>query len=399
MRSTCEAAARSAAVGRSPRRRGWRLPAPPGPRSTSRTCRNAKPRYAGIAAPNLLSPELQDVAWAQGSNPVENPSNGVVAYGYDDGTFLPVPSGADASAGPPSVTIARDPVEAQKTEPDKNTYLVSRTGRRAPTRTTTTARTSSSRATRRARPATSPAINLDADAAAPGDAAGDEGRATATTSPTIDGSTWDPWAQTLLFTAESRTPHGGVWQATLDYPSTVDDISGSLGRGGYEGIQNDTAATSGSSRTSAARRIAGTNAKRPNSFVYRFVPKDTVRPDEGRQAPGAAGAGRRTADRDHRDDQASRRIARGPRRRCTPTARRSRRSGSRSTTRATDGTGAVRRQHAREGGRRHAVQAARERRLPAGLASSRSSTSPRPATRTRRAPRTAPRAASAASSS
>ena len=51
---------------------------------------------------------------------------------------------------------------------------------------------------------------------------------------------------------------------------------GLFGRGGYEGIQEDSAATSGSSRTSAARAAAGagqpTNAKQPNSFVYRFVP-------------------------------------------------------------------------------------------------------------------------------
>src|SRR5262249_60284484 len=56
--------------------------------------------------------------------------------------------------------------------------------------------------------------------------------------PAFDGSTWYPWAQRLLFTAENGNA-GGVWQATLDFPSQVEDVSGVFGRGGYEGIQPD----------------------------------------------------------------------------------------------------------------------------------------------------------------
>src|SRR5207244_4283730 len=59
--------------------------------------------------------------------------------------------------------------------------------------------------------------------------------------PKIDGATWAPWAKRLLFIAELGAVVGGVWQATPDFPSTVEDISGVLGRGGYEGIQNDSA--------------------------------------------------------------------------------------------------------------------------------------------------------------
>src|SRR5437667_11244739 len=79
-------------------------------------------------------------------------------------------------------------------------------------------------------------VNPDADFAhqvtlmASTDAAG-------TPLPVFDGSTWDPWAERLIFSAESG-PAGGLWQATLTFPSTVDDISGSVGRGSYEGIQN-----------------------------------------------------------------------------------------------------------------------------------------------------------------
>jgi hypothetical protein len=90
--------------------------------------------------------------------------------------------------------------------------------------------------------------------------------------PVIDGSTWYPFSHRLLFTAESGA-NGGVWQATLDVPSTVEDISGILGRGGYEGIQADTFGrliivedVGGKSGT------ANPHAKQPNSFVYRFLP-------------------------------------------------------------------------------------------------------------------------------
>ena len=64
-----------------------------------------------------------------------------------------------------------------------------------------------------------------------------------------------------------------------------------------------------------------------------------------------------------------------------------------------NGHDAVQREHARQGGRRNAVQAAGERTLPSRHAASASSTSTRPATRTRRARRTRTRAAGARSSS
>src|SRR5207244_5382912 len=92
--------------------------------------------------------------------------------------------------------------------------------------------------------------------------------------PVFDGSTWYPWAQRLLFTFEGGNA-GGVWQATLDVPSKVEDISGALGRGGYEGIQAD---SDGNlwivEDVGGARGTVNNNALRPNSFIYRFVPYD-----------------------------------------------------------------------------------------------------------------------------
>jgi hypothetical protein len=89
----------------------------------------------------------------------------------------------------------------------------------------------------------------------------------------FDGSTWDPFAQRLLFTSEAGTL-GGVWQATLDFPSAVEDISGAFGRGGYELVTND---SSGNvwviEDVGGAKGTVNRNARQPNSFVYRFVPR------------------------------------------------------------------------------------------------------------------------------
>jgi hypothetical protein len=108
----------------------------------------ANNRAAGYSRPNLLSPELQEIIWAQGSNPVENPSNGVVAYGYDDAApFVPVAGGIPGSITLPGAAQPPGQVEARKTEPDKNTYLVLK-GQKGADPNYDTAGTSSTRGTR-----------------------------------------------------------------------------------------------------------------------------------------------------------------------------------------------------------------------------------------------------------
>src|SRR5215468_5044140 len=238
----------------------------------------ANPKAAGFAAPNVLSPELIETIVAQGSNLLENPAvvplgDGTTLsldhYGYNgNGPMLPA-AGAVQSAG--------HNVEANKTEPDKNTYLVLHHQSGADpdyeygthflfqgheTGATNTAGQVVGYITR---------INLDADdlhrvtLMASLDIAGN-------TIPTIDGSTWDPFAQRLLFTSENGK-NGAVLQATLDFPSQVEDISGSFGRGGYEGIQND---SDGNlwivEDVGGPAGAVSTHAKQPNSFIYRFVP-------------------------------------------------------------------------------------------------------------------------------
>src|SRR5204863_3519015 len=90
---------------------------------------------------------------------------------------------------------------------------------------------------------------------------------------TIDGSTWDPFAKRLLFTTENKS--GGEYQATSDYPMQVTDISGYMGQGGYEGIQNDSAGNVWIIEdVGGAAGTTNPNAKQPNSFIYRYVPAD-----------------------------------------------------------------------------------------------------------------------------
>ena len=73
----------------------------------------ANERVGGVTAATKLAPELAQIVSAQGSMPVENPLGAVKYYGYlnDQPNLLPTPGSN---------------VEASKTEPDKNTYLVVR---------------------------------------------------------------------------------------------------------------------------------------------------------------------------------------------------------------------------------------------------------------------------------
>src|SRR5215468_7796244 len=76
----------------------------------------ANAKIVGLAVPNVLSPELTEVVVAQGSTPLENGAAPFLFYGYNgDGPMLPAPGDVQAPG---------HNVEATKTEPDKNTYLV-----------------------------------------------------------------------------------------------------------------------------------------------------------------------------------------------------------------------------------------------------------------------------------
>jgi Bacterial protein of unknown function (DUF839) len=97
----------------------------------------------------------------------------------------------------------------------------------------------------------------------------------------IDGSTYDPFTNTLLFTQEAGT-NGGVIQVSPPWPPTVTTLYGIIGRGGFEGIHPDDWGNlliiedAGGVTVNVDPNDPNSPkvAKQPNSFVYRFVPKD-----------------------------------------------------------------------------------------------------------------------------
>jgi len=224
----------------------------------------ANTRSDGFAPAGKLSPELKQHVVAQGSTRLENSSALTSFYGYDNDVL-------NASGNPQMVPVPANPgKEAHKTEPDKNVFLVFKRGLDG------------------ADPgydygsdflfqghesgvggADLTRINLEADY---------EHRVTllATTDVNgkplapIDGITWDPWAKRLLLTTESSG--APTYAATPNFPSAVTDVSGALGRGGYEGIQDDGDGNIWIVEDSGGSSKPGTTAKRPNSFVYRYVP-------------------------------------------------------------------------------------------------------------------------------
>jgi hypothetical protein len=221
----------------------------------------ANPRADGYAPASVLSPGLSQVVVAQGSTRLENPSALTSYYGYDNDVL-------DAAGQPQMLPTPGNPHEAQKTEPDKNTYLVFRHGLRGADPRYDYGRSFLFQGHEAGAGALT-RINLDADPAhrvtllAARDASGHP------LAP-IDGSTWDPWARRLLLTTEDAS--APTYAATPDYPSTVTDVSGALGRGGYEGIQDDSRGDIWIVEDSGGAFKGTTTAKRPNSFVYRYVP-------------------------------------------------------------------------------------------------------------------------------
>jgi hypothetical protein len=224
----------------------------------------ANPKTAGMVAPNILTPELEQIVWASGATKLENPTDLIGFYGYNnDGPHMPAPG---------AVQTAGSTIEASKTEPDKNTYLVLH-GQTGPDNHYDYGSRFLFQGHEGGKQGYITRINLEADGLHRTTLMADkdvEGKPL----PLFDGSTWYPWAQRLLFTAEAGK-NGGVWQATVSYPSAVEDISGIMGRGGYEGIQADAQGNLWIVEDAGGRSGAvNKNAKQPNSFIYRFVPKN-----------------------------------------------------------------------------------------------------------------------------
>jgi hypothetical protein len=250
---------------------------------------SAQTKVAGESRPNILSPELGQEIIAQGSTRLENPDALTKFYGYDDnGLAIPL--------------IGPSCIEANKTEPDENTYLVFSCPSKNPNcpqkikgpdggRDYGTHFLFQGHETGIAGYITR--INLDVQSDADGDhrvtllATKDVNGAPL---PPYDGSFWNPFANKLLFSAELGN-NGGIWQADpgFNWPPAVEDISViggncALGRAGYEGIRVDGVGNiwliedTGGSRPSATPQ-----ARVANSFLYRFIPNNPADLKQGGQ--------------------------------------------------------------------------------------------------------------------
>src|SRR5262249_8365415 len=102
----------------------------------------------------------------------------------------------------------------------------------------------------------------------------------------MDGSGYDPFTDSMLFTSESGA-NGRVVQVPVHWTSTALPLSpsaipaphGSIGRGGYEGVVLDRLG-----EVYLAEDVGGSNindngtattVRQPNSFIYRFVPSSS----------------------------------------------------------------------------------------------------------------------------
>jgi hypothetical protein len=219
-------------------------------------------KVSGVTTANRWSPELAPRIVAQGSMPVENPTDGAAYYGYlADGPLLPAFAGDDPLA------------EATKTEPDKNTYLVLR-GQAGPDSGYFYGSHFLFQGHEGGGSGYITRVNLDAD---PPHRVTVLATRTRDGVPlrTIDGSTWNPFTGRLLLTAENGCD-GAVYEGSPAYTgrgSTYTDLAGLVGRGGFEGVQVD-----GDGNIWFVEDVGGAkagdngHAKLPNSYVYRFRP-------------------------------------------------------------------------------------------------------------------------------
>ncbi len=222
------------------------------------------PKETGKAVPVMLARGLAKIIAAQGSDRLDGGTAANPYYGYDgDGPMVPAPGDT------PTPTHQ---VEATKTEPDKNTYLVLH-GEGGPSRGYNYGTHFLFQGHEGGSPGFLSRINLDADGAH---------RVTLMAShdvhgrplPVYDGSTWDPFAHRLILTTEDGSI-AGAYQATVNYPSRVSDLEKVLGDAAYEGVQVDPHGDLWLVEDSGgAFGTVNDKAKQPNSFVYRFIPRN-----------------------------------------------------------------------------------------------------------------------------
>jgi hypothetical protein len=220
---------------------------------------------------NVIAPGFKLVLVAQGTDPLENPSGIITKFGLlNDG--------------------ASQRFEATRTEPDENLYLVFDHNLGGPTPGFDYGRHYLFQGHENGTPrAYLTRINLDVtDPAHRITLLTPVGQDGSTGLGSIDGSTWNPFTRTLLFTQE-RGNGGAPIEIAPDWPSQVRTLEGFVGKAGYEGIHPDNRGniilvedTGGASTNIDPNNLnSPKTARQPNSFVYRFVPNDVTNISKG----------------------------------------------------------------------------------------------------------------------
>jgi hypothetical protein len=200
---------------------------------------------------------------ARGKDPLENPSGVITSYG-------------NLNDFPPQT------VEASRTEPDENTYLVLDHNPGGPTAGFDYGRHFLFQGHELFSGDKAYVTRINLDITDPGHRitlltpVGKDGK---THLNDIDGSTFDPFSKTLLFTQENGTG-GGVFEINVNYSPHVKRLYGQIGRAGYEGIHPDDRGnlliiedTGGKSvPVDPNNPSSPVAARNPNSFVYRYLP-------------------------------------------------------------------------------------------------------------------------------
>jgi hypothetical protein len=224
---------------------------------------DANPRLGHAA--NIVAAGFSLQKIVEGSDPLENPSGVITRFGL-------------LNDFPPQL------IEPTRTEPDENTYLIFGQNPGGPTAGYDYGRHFLYQGHENAADlAYITRVNLDVTDPAHHitllTPVGTDGK---THFGSIDGSVWDPFTRTLLFTQERGTSGGVIQITAFAFPAQVTTLDGIIGKGGYEGIHNDDAGNllicEDSGGTSVpvdpSNPASPKNARNPNSFVFRFVPYD-----------------------------------------------------------------------------------------------------------------------------
>jgi hypothetical protein len=224
----------------------------------------ANPR-AGVTE-NKVAPTFSLSLVAQGSDPIENPSGVITQFGY-------------LNDFPP------EPVEATKTEPDQNLYLVFPRGPGGPTPAYDYGHRFLFQGHENgADLAFVTRINLDVkDPAHRITLLTPVGEDALTHFNSIDGSAFDPFTRTLLFTQEADDD-GGVIEIASTWPPRLRTLDGVFGKAGFEGIHPDNRGNIliVEDTDDVVVNVDPKNpespvaAKQPDSFVYRLVPQSPL---------------------------------------------------------------------------------------------------------------------------